>query len=76
MAKKRTKRPKSRIHLEVMWRVDGTTKRDLYTADGAYVTMQPHCTLLDLFDGADANGPVNTVMYQDVARIVRRPTNE
>ncbi len=64
----------SRMEIEVLWCADGTTRLDEFTAEHAISTLFPRGRLgLQLFNGADKQGPVSSVQYAQVYRVLRRP---
>lgn len=68
------RKPAKGMVVEIVYRVDGTTYNDRYTSRHASVTLLKGGRGTVVFrDGHDADGPVATVQYADVAKVVRRP---
>jgi hypothetical protein len=63
----------TRQTIEVIYRVNGTTCNDTFTAAKSSVTMlREGRTAIILTDGADAAGPVLSVQYAHAYRVLRR----
>lgn len=74
MAKKKTK---ARTVIKVRYRVGGTTVNEQFTAREASVTILRGSRAVLVFkDGADDEGPVDSVQYAKVVRVLRRPAGK
>jgi uncharacterized protein with von Willebrand factor type A (vWA) domain len=74
--KNRRAKPEAWRDITVMWRADGTTLTDHYTARHSGTTiLRGGRAVLTLTDGRDHDGhPVNAAVYGKVYRILIRPT--